>query len=158
VPDVKLFLVGDGGDKQNLEALATELDLADSVVFAGLVPYPQVPEYVAVADIAVSPIPPLYIYKVSSPLKLFEYMAAGKPVVANYEIPEQKYVLENSGGGVLVSFDPEALAAGLIELLGAPERARAMGQAGREWVVEHRSYEILARDLERRYLQILERA
>ena len=91
----------------------------------------------------------------SSPIKLFEYMAMAKPAVANEEIPEQKEVLGESGAGILVPFTPEAFADAIIELLDNPERAAEMGQRGRQWVVKNRSYESLARQIEQGYFELV---
>ncbi len=153
--NVKLLMVGEGNDRSNLEVLARSLGMEEDVIFTGQVPYFEVPQFIAAADIAVSLVPPLDIYKVSSPSKLFEYMGMAKPVVANEEIPEHKEVLEESGGGVLVPFTPEAFAHAIVELLDNPERAAEMGRKGREWVVENRTYEILARKVEQRYFELL---
>lgn len=153
----KLLMVGDGDDRTNLEKLARNLGLVDEVVFTGRVPYFEVPHFIAAADVGLTPVPPLDIYKVSSPVKLFEYMGVAKPVVANEEIPEHREVLEQSGGGILVPFTPEGFAIAMIELLNNPEKAVEMGQSGREWVAENRSYEILARRVEERYHQLLRR-
>ena len=153
---MKLLMVGEGGDKGNPRRLATELGVGDDVVFTGKVSHPEVPNFIAAADIGVSPVPPLSFYKLSSPIKLFEYMAMAKPVVANEEIPEQKEVLGESGGGILVPFTPGAFADAIIELLANPERATEMGRMGREWVLKNRTCELLARRLEKRYLELLE--
>ena len=155
--DVKLLMVGDGNDKSNLEKLAGELGIRDDVVFTGQVYFNDIPNFIAAADIGVSPIPPLSFYKLSSPIKMFEYMAVGKPVVANEEIPEQEEVIQESKGGILVKFEAESFAEGIIELLDDPERAREMGKQGQEWVVKNRSYNILARKLERKYFEVLKR-
>ena len=80
----------------------------------------------------------------------------GKPVVANQEIPDHKMVLEQSGGGILVSFTAEAFANAIIELIDDPERAAERGRRGREWISNNRTYEILARELETHYQKILE--
>ena len=154
--NVKLLMVGDGDDRTNLEKLTRNLGLGDEVVFTGRVPYFEVPQFIAAADVGVSPVPPLDIYKVSSPLKLFEYMGVAKPVVANEEIPEHKEILEQSEGGILVPFTPEAFAYAIIELLNNPEKAVEIGRRGREWVLKNRSYEVLARQVEEKYLQLLE--
>jgi len=153
---VKLLLVGEGDDRGNLEELVRNLGLKNEVIFTGKVPYYEVPQFIACADVALSPIPPLDIYKVSSPTKLFEYMAMAKPVVANEEIPEHKEVLEQSVGGILVPFTSEAIAQAIIELLNNPRKAVEMGQRGREWVVANRTYELLARQVEEKYLKLLE--
>jgi glycosyltransferase involved in cell wall biosynthesis len=151
----KLLMVGDGSDRKNLERLADELGIRDDVIFTGQVPQSEVPHFIATADIGLSPVPPLSFYRVSSPIKLLEYMAMAKPVVASEEILDQKEVLEQSSAGVLVPFIPEAFAKAIIDLLDNPEKAAEMGQRGREWVAKNRSYEVLARELEETLLGLL---
>jgi glycosyltransferase involved in cell wall biosynthesis len=152
---VKLLIVGDGSDRGNLQCLARELQMEEGVIFIGQVPGSEIPKYIAAADIGVSPVPPLACYKMGSPLKIFEYMGGGKPVIANEEIFDQKEVLEQSNGGILVPYTPEAFADAMIELLNNPEKANEMGQRGRRWVVENRSHEILARQMERRLSKLI---
>ena len=155
--NVKLLIVGKREDRGNLEELASKLEIGeDVIIFTGQVPYFDVPYYIAAADVCLCPVPPSSIYKVSSPTKMFEYMAMGKPVVANEEIPEQKKVIQESGGGILVKFEAESFAGGIIKLLNNPERAKEMGKNGHEWVVKNRSYENMAREVEKRYFELLE--
>lgn len=73
-----LLVVGDGPVRADLERLATDLSLRDRVRFTGVVPRERVPEHVAAFDIALQPAVVAY----ASPLKLFEYLALGKAVVA----------------------------------------------------------------------------
>ncbi|MFC1969669.1 glycosyltransferase family 4 protein [Chloroflexota bacterium] len=155
VTDAKLLMVGEGPDRANLERLARELGIAEDILFTGRVPYGDVPDFVAAADVALVAVPPLSFYKTGSPLKLFEYMAMAKPVVATEEIPEHKEVLEQSGGGILAPTTPEAFASAMVKLLGSPEMAAEMGRNGRDWVVQNRSNEILARQLEKACLKLL---
>jgi len=154
--EVKLLMVGDGSDKENLEGLASKLGIRDEVIFTGQVAQSEVPYFIAASDIGVSPVPTFSYYKVSSPIKIFEYMAMAKPVVANEEIFEHKEVLEQSGGGLTVVYTAEAFARAVIELLSDPERARKIGKMGRKWVENNRTYEILARKLESRYYKLYE--
>lgn len=154
--NVKLLMVGEGDDKINLEKLASTFGIQNDVIFTGQVSYFDVPYFIAAANVCLCPVPPLSIYKVSSPTKMFEYMAMGKPVVANEEIPEQKEVIEESGGGVLVKFGYESFAEGIIKLLEDPEGAKERGIKGNEWVVRNRSYEMMAREVEKRYYELLE--
>ena len=155
IPGIKLLMVGDGGDRTRLEKLAQSLGMKENVIFTGQVPRSQVPEYIAAADVGVSPIPPLPIYQVSSPTKPIEYMGMGRPVIGN-DIPDQKEVINNSGGGICVRYDEEEFAEAIIELLNNPKKAEEMGEKGRKWVVRNRSYEILANNLEQRYYELLE--
>lgn len=154
--NLKLLMIGDGNDRSNLEDLCANLRINKHVIFTGNVPYFEVPYYISVADICLSPIKPLDIYKVSSPTKLFEYMVMGKPVIANEEIPEQKEVIEASGAGVLVKFQPQSFADGILELLNDPKSSQVMGENGYKWVIKNRSYECMARQVEAIYLELLE--
>lgn len=153
--DIKLLMVGDGTGRKDLEELAHKLGLEEDVIFTGQVPQSEVPHFIAAADIGVSPVPPFSYYRVSSPIKALECMAAGKPVVANEEIYEHKEILKASGGGILAQFSAESFAHAIIELLDKPEIAAAMGKKGYKWVVKNRSYEILARKLEEKYMQLV---
>lgn len=155
IEDVKLLMVGEGSDRKNLKRQAEVLGIKDDVIFTGQVAQSEVPNFIAAADVGVSPIPPLSFYKVSSPIKMLEYMALGKPVVANEEIPEQEEIIRESGGGILVKFEYESFANGLIDLLDNPDKAIEMGKKGQEWIMKNRTYEILARKLEEKYFDIL---
>lgn len=157
VPDAKLLMVGEGDDRANLERLSGELGVAEDILFTGQIPYGDVPDFISAADVAVLQMPPFAFYKMASPLKLFEYMAMAKPVVANDEIPEHREVLEQSGGGLLVPSTSEAFASAMVKLLGSPEMAAEMGRKGRDWVVQNRSNEILARQMENACLKLLVR-
>jgi glycosyltransferase involved in cell wall biosynthesis len=153
--NIKLLMIGKGSDKENLEVLAEKLGIRSNITFTGWIPHQEVPESIAAADIGISPVPPLPFYEASSPIKMAEYMAAAKPVIANEEIFDQKEVLEQSGGGILVPFTVEAFAEAMVELLNNPEKAVEMGRRGREWVVENRSHEVLARQMERRLSELI---
>ncbi|MCP4607933.1 MAG: glycosyltransferase family 4 protein [Planctomycetes bacterium] len=153
---VKLLMVGDGTDRIHLEQHTQKLGIADDVIFTGQIPQNRIPDFISAADIGVCPVPPLPFYKYSSPIKVFEYMAMAKPVVANEEIPEQDEVLKESEGGILVPFNADYFAAAIIKLLDNPESAATMGQMGRKWVSKNRTYEGMAREVERRYYNLLE--
>jgi len=155
IGNVKLLMVGDGTGRQNLERLAAELDIRDNVVFTGQIHQSKIPNYIATADIGVSLVPPSSFYKVSSPIKMLEYMAMAKPVVANEEIHEHDEIIKQSDSGILVPFTSEAFANAIIELLGDPEMIEEMGRRGYKWVIENRSYEILAHKLEGRCSTLL---
>lgn len=152
--DVKLLMVGDGTDRANLERLAEELGIKDSVVFTGQVSYFDVPKFIAASDIGLVPVPPLPIYKVSVSTKLREYMAMGKAVIVNEEISDHKEAVEESGGGILVKFEEESFANGIIKLLNNLGGAKEMGKKGHELVMNNRSYKEMARQLEKKYFEL----
>ena len=155
-PMARLMLVGEGDALADLKAKAGDLGLGEQVIFTGRVAQADVPDYIAAADIGVSPIPPTTYFRVSSPIKLFEYMGMGKPVVANEEILEHRRVVAESGAGRLVAYSPEAFADAIMQLLRNAEERRTAGEKGRAWLREHRSYDVLARRLEARLRQLIE--
>jgi glycosyltransferase involved in cell wall biosynthesis len=109
------------GTDQNVElmhALAAELGVADRVHFPGWVPYHRVPDILSRARVAVIPLPdsPFGRY-FTSPLKLFDYMAAGVPIVAS-DLPALGDVLRHERNALLVTpGDPAALASAIQRLL-----------------------------------------
>ncbi len=96
---LELVVVGEGPAVPALRQQAAELGLADRVRFVGLVPHEAIPEAVAGFDIALQP----RVVAYASPLKLFEYMAAGKPIVAPDQ-PNIREVLKD--GETALLFDP----------------------------------------------------
>src|SRR5437588_2358345 len=81
-PLSRLLLIGDGPLKDVLQEKAYRAGLAKAVVFTGIVPHEEIRRYLAAMDVALAPYPPLENFYFS-PLKLFEYMAAGLAVVAS---------------------------------------------------------------------------
>ena len=155
-PDVKLYLVGKGeqpGDEEFLREEAQRLGIAASVVLTGQLPRQEALQYVQDADVCVSPFYPTPVLNSTSPTKLVEYMAMGKAVVANTH-PEQKLLIDQSGCGYCVPYDEDAFADAIVKLLRAPEMARAMGERGRRYVIEHRSYGVIANNVERAMLRV----
>jgi glycosyltransferase involved in cell wall biosynthesis len=95
----RLLMVGDGPARADLEALAAQLGLRERLRFTGVVPREQVPAHVAAFDIALQPAVTPY----ASPLKLFEYLALGKAIVAP-RMPNIMEVLRHDHNALL--FDP----------------------------------------------------
>ena len=122
-----LTLVGDGPARPGLEALARELNLAARVRFTGIVAHDQVPAEVAGFDIALLPT----VVPYASPLKIFDYMAASRPIVA----PDQPNIREILTDGVnALLFDPAQpgdMWAAVSRLANDPTLRHRLGQAAR---------------------------
>jgi glycosyltransferase involved in cell wall biosynthesis len=97
MPDLFFLLVGEGEGRCELENLAAELGLKDSVKFTGKVPYREICSYIRTADCGILPFPGISWWEVSSPIKLMEYLAAGIPIVAT-DIKAHRRVMEKTGG------------------------------------------------------------
>jgi glycosyltransferase involved in cell wall biosynthesis len=133
-PDLRGLIVGGHPgetDRARVEQLARDLGLADRVTFTGLVAPADVAGHLARAAILVLPNTASAISeRYTSPLKLFEYLALGRPIVAS-DLPAIREVV-GPGEAVLVPpGDPRALAAALTDLAADPARAASLAAAGR---------------------------
>jgi glycosyltransferase involved in cell wall biosynthesis len=155
VPRAKLVLVGDGRTRADLEAQAKEAGLADKVIFTGSVPYQKVPALLSIAEVAVAPYPELPTELWFSPLKLFEYMAAAKAIVAS-DVGQIAEVLEDGYSGLLVEpGNVEALSQALIRLLKNTELRLSLGKSARKETLEKHSWQSHAERLEEIYRSVL---
>lgn len=140
VPDARQLIVGDGPERARLEAQAAALGLAEAVEFTGALTPDAVPAALARMHAGVAPYrgdAPFYF----SPLKLYEYMAAGLPVVAT-DVGDLAQVVGQAGAGRVVPPDaPQRLAEALAALAQAPSEAARLGAAGRAHVVAHHGWD-----------------
>ncbi|HTB42097.1 MAG TPA: glycosyltransferase family 4 protein [Acetobacteraceae bacterium] len=124
---LRLVVVGDGPARETLQRQAQSLGLADRVTFTGLQPREAIPALVAGFDIALQPL----VVSYASPLKIFEYMAAGRAIVA----PDQPNIREIlRDGETAVLFDPQASGAmwrAIQRLAGDPALRARLGEAAR---------------------------
>ncbi len=155
--NAKLYMVGRGDtadDRQFLESLSIELNIENNIVFTGFLPIEQAWAIAAKAAVCISPIYPSFIYLQGSPTKLYEYMALGRPIVAN-EHPEQSNALKSSGAGLCVPWNEEAFSKALLSLLNNPEAAEKMGAKGPVWAVKNRRYDYIAAVVFNQYQKIM---
>jgi glycosyltransferase involved in cell wall biosynthesis len=143
-PDVRLLLVGDGPERRRAEERIAQLGLDGSAILVGPVQHEQIPAYIAAMDIAVAPFKAREDHLYGSPMKLFEYMAAGKASICT-AIEQTTDVIEHGRTGWLYApGDRAALTEALTALLSHPERACAMGAAGREEIMAKYTWRALA--------------
>ncbi|MFK5893316.1 MAG: glycosyltransferase family 4 protein [Pseudomonadota bacterium] len=157
LPNAKLYLVGSGDYESDINFLKQEVlkyKLTDSVVFTGFLPMEKAWEYVKEANVCVSPFYPTPILNSTSPTKLIEYMAMAKAVVAN-DHPEQGLVINESKAGICVPYEEKSFGQAIVTLLRNPVLAKEMGQRGRLYAVENRSYDVIADKLDAYYCSIL---
>ncbi len=158
VPHARLYLAGRGDvpdDRSGLEDLCIQLKIAGHVTFTGLLPIEQAWSLAAQAEVCISPIPCTANLLPGSPTKLYEYLALGRPVVAN-DHPEQSAVLSATGAGLCVPWGAASFAQAIVYLLTHPDEARAMGEKGPGWVAEHHRYDRLAAQVFRQYCILMQ--
>ncbi len=150
--EVAFLVIGEGAEREQLLARSRELRLTN-VRYLGKQPREKVPAYLLAADACLVPLRRSEVFKTAIPSKMFEAMAAGRPVLLGVE-GEAKEILLDAGAGIAVPpDDSEALANAVLRLCQHPELARALGANGRRAVREKYS----CRQQARAYLELLGR-
>ncbi len=139
-PESRLLLVGDGAGRQPLAAEASSRGLGAAVQFTGAVAPGDVPGLLASMDVGVAPYPSVANFYFS-PLKVYEYMAAARPVVAS-RVGQLEKLIEPEVTGLLVPpGDVTALASGLERIRREPELGLRLGRAARAKVLRHHTWD-----------------
>jgi len=144
-PDARFMLVGDGVMRPTWAERISQQGLSASFLFTGQVPYSEVPVYIGAMEICVAPF--LADRGDASPLKLFDYLACGRPVVASAIPPLHDLLSRAEGIAPVPPEDPEALGKEIVRLLENRETARRLAEKGRRWVLDAHSWQAAARRL-----------
>ncbi|MFP5272990.1 glycosyltransferase family 4 protein [Coleofasciculus sp.] len=141
-----LLIVGDGPERENLVTELSARGLLDATHFTGAVTPDKIPVLLAKMTVAVAPYPHQSDFYFS-PLKVYEYMAAGLPVVAS-RIGQLRELIEDEINGLLCPpGDAVALAATLERLYHNPELGKQLGKAARQTIQHHHTWDAIAKRL-----------
>lgn len=151
VPEAALLLVGGGPYEDRLRSLATQLDVAERVIFTGRVPSEELPAHYVAGDVFAMPCRThgrgLDVEGLG--IVYLEASASGLPVVAGNSGGAPEAVLDGVTGNVVDGRDLPAIATKVGDLLADPTWATEMGEAGRRWVSRHWRWEDIAHRLTR---------
>jgi glycosyltransferase involved in cell wall biosynthesis len=144
---IQFVFLGDGKEKANLQARAAQMGL-QNVTFLPPVPKTEMAFALAGADACLAILMPLDEYKTTYPNKVFDYMAAGRPVLLAIDGVIRE-VVEAAGCGLFAQpGDPAALAEAVARLAADRDESLRMGLAGRTYLEANFSREALAEKLE----------
>lgn len=136
-PEIRFLIVGDGMNYKQLQDLVRENHLENYFLFTGRISYDAVPKYINASNICISP--KKIITSGYSPLKLYEYMACAKPIIATRTYGFE--ILEFYNAGILVdSSNPSDISNAIIKLICDDEMGKNMGRNGRKLVIEKYSW------------------
>ncbi len=125
-PEAVLFLVGDGPGRGTLEEIARRAGFSDRLVITGIIPNREIGDYIDAMDIGTIP----HTNEYRSPIKLFEYMGFGKPVLAPAQEPVVSVLGEVQGDYLFDAKSPESLKAAVERILESrnswPERGKLL--------------------------------
>lgn len=149
VPNTVFLIVGDGPMKDKLMSQVIDLKLSDHFIFTGNVPHAHIPYYICASDLCTAPFIPGRNTKTGlSPLKIYEYLACGKSVIAS-DLPGVKEIITESHGGTLVEpRDAEGLGQAIVRILTGGSAKIAKPDDLSKYITEHHSWAVVAKRTE----------
>lgn len=144
--DLVIVLVGDGKEKPELRKQAEKMGLGN-IQFLPPRAKQEMPALLAAADACIAILKPIELYKTVYPNKVFDYMAAGKPVLLAIDGVIREIVEGAQAGIFITPGNPHALAESIQQLAQDPQECHAMGMRGRSYVESNFNREDLAAQL-----------
>lgn len=156
IPDTRLVLIGDGKTRESIEQMIKDKNLDETVIFTGKVQHEKIPALLSIADIAVSPFDSYFPGHGGTPMKLFEYMAAGKPIVAT-NVSQVNAVIKNGYNGLLIEPGDElSFTDAIIHLAENPNERKRLGENAKREAIRYHSWGHYAERLESIYWNVLD--
>jgi colanic acid/amylovoran biosynthesis glycosyltransferase len=135
VPELKLRIVGDGEEREKLEALRHELGLEQHVLFLGAMDNAVLRNEMLGCHIYLQPsITAQDGDQEGIPVALMEALACGRPAIASRHSGIPELILDGRTGLLVEERDAEGLAAAIVRMVDNPDLARSIARAGRAWV------------------------
>lgn len=129
----KLLIIGDGSALNELKIQAHELSLQNRIIFAGLVPYAEIPAHLAIATIALAFISMDACFEHQPPTKTVEYLAQGLPVIAT-DTAGNRVFIEDNLNGVLSQDSAESFGQSILDLVRDADRRLRLAAVARDSV------------------------
>ena len=143
--DIKMVFIGDGKEKSNLIALAESLRLSN-VEFLNPIPKNKIAEYLQASDVCIAILKPIELYKTTYPNKVFDYMAAEKPIILAIDGVIRE-VVESANCGIFCEpGNPYAIANAVLEMYSNRNGLEKIGKRGKVYLEENFDRMIIARD------------
>jgi colanic acid biosynthesis glycosyl transferase WcaI len=151
-PAVLFLLIGEGAEKDRIKVLAQSRGLVN-IRFLDQQPREKIPAFISASDACAVLLRKTEVFKTVIPTKMLEFMSCARPVILGVD-GQARTILEEARGGLVI--EPEnasALVKAILSLAGDRERARELGQNGREHIVSKFSRRQTAEE----YIRVLER-
>jgi glycosyltransferase involved in cell wall biosynthesis len=150
-PEIKFVLLGEGPEKGALEKLTVQWEL-NNVFFFPAIRHTEMPSVIRATDAAIIPLKRLELFKGAIPSKIFESLAMNKPILLGVEGEAKELFIDQGRCGLFFTpGDASDLATKVLQLSGDPERVRAFGRNGRDYVYRFFNREKIAGD----FLEVL---
>ncbi len=154
VPDVRFMIVGQGrhGEEELLLTAARAMGFAESLLMVGWVEPSDIPDYLAVADVAVYPLDDTLVNRAKCPAKLTEIIRAGVPVVVDRVGQAIEYVKDGATGFLSDPAQVESMVHGAVNVLLDKAKGKLVGEEGRRSLLAHFNWHDSATHLSAFYL------
>lgn len=154
VPQVRFLVLGQGrhGEEEQLVAASMKHGFRSALVLAGWIEPSQLPDYLAVGDVAIYPFADTLVNRCKCPAKLTELLMAEVPLVADRVGQIAEYMRQGSSGLLCEPEQWQEMASGVVDLLGDAQQRRELGASGRRNLLEHFAWPAYAVYLESFYL------
>ena len=146
-PSLRVLIVGDGTERENLRRLAFDLGVSGICNFPGRVPREKSHLYHASLDAFVVPRKDLAVTRSVTPLKPVEALASGVPVLASDLPALQELIRDGENGHLVKADDVEAWASVISSMINSPDSAKSMGRRGRDFALLTRTWSSNAQNL-----------
>lgn len=156
IPNAVVLFVGDGNLRPKIEEITKRDNVNDKILITGFVPFKTIPNYLAACDVLLSPcVNNADNDFFNSPVKLFEYMAMGKPIVAS-NVGQQGVVINDGINGLLHEENqPEELAEKVYQIYQDNDLAVRLGKEARKRAVEKHDWKVNSQMIIDAYKNIL---
>ena len=146
INNIRVVLAGGEPEQiKEMKAIADSLNIDSYVVFAGKRPVNEMPAFMAITDVLVSP----RTIGTNTPLKIYSYLKSGKPIVATNLLTHTQVLDETVS--ILTAPDPDAFADGIVRLLMSDKLRREIGQKGMELADTKYTYDAFMQKTEQVY-------
>ena len=150
--NAQFFLVGEGAEKERIKATAQSRGLAN-VLFLDQQPRENIPAFISASDACLVLLKKTDVFKTVIPTKMLEFMSCARPVILGVE-GQARQIIEEAGAGIVIEPEnSEALVTAISRLSADHELGTALGQKGREHILQHFSRANTAE----KYLDVLQR-
>lgn len=150
-PNVQFLLVGEGAEKERIKGLAQSRRLA-SVRFLDQQPREKIAAIISASDVCLVLLKKTDVFKTVIPTKMLEFMSCARPVILGVA-GQARRIVENAGAGLAIEPEnAEALAEAIHQLASNRELAAALGQKGREYILQNFS----RRQTAEKYIKVLQ--
>lgn len=152
--EVVFFMLGSGPFADQLKSSIKKENIQNNVIIHDAVDYEQVPQFISMGDVGISPTPDYHYWRNQSPISVFEYLSMEKTVIAT-DLPLHRRILGNLECAIYISSsNPEAIAKGIEFAIANKDKLEDWGKVGRKKILSEYTWQKEAEKLENYLISI----